>query len=185
MTKLTRAQELACDAYDLIKHNPGTWLQSAWRTPQEACPATSEGEKQRTRCGTQLCWGGHLVVLAGGKFVTDDADSAYFDRLLAESFDKPYAVESLHTGDFDLKTVPVHERLSALLGLSVNELTLITSGYNTVSQIRSAIKKRLGVNPETRTLVTGFLTNYDTTMDNYHSVRCPCGDPYCGPGSGY
>lgn len=167
MSKLTEAQELACNSYQIIKLDPQTWKQNNWRSNEVSCAMTSDGEEQRTRCGTKLCWGGHVVVLAGGKFITNDPESYYFDRLIAEHFDHEDFIEKQAFFDTTIRSVDVSERLQALLKVSEEALEPIVNGENNLEDIRRSIIDILGVDPETRMLTS------DPAEEN------KCSNPLC------
>lgn len=147
---LSREQQLAVDAWKFIAANPGSWHQGAWR---------SEGTGgEKTRCGAKLCWGGHVAVLDGGKFIVNDAESLYGDRLLADPNEK-------HSDDWDLdfagatfeiSTITVFNRLRNIFEgvLEYREIEDLVGGNNTLDQLKDLIIKYLRVNPETGELVT-------------------------------
>lgn len=162
---LTRAQRLACDAWQLIYRDPSLLEQKTWR---------SEVKTTRTRCGTKLCWGGHVVALDDGQFLFDNPRSAYYDHVLARPSDPISKVKNLNVGydgETKIGVISVAHRLAALMGVSNLELEKITAGGNTIEDIRKGIIDVLGVDPKTEQLVP--------KVDPYARKTCSCGDPSC------
>lgn len=166
---LTKAQRLACDAWQLINRNPELLEQRTWR---------SESKTPRTRCGTKLCWGGHVVLLDEGQFLFDNPRSNFYDHVLARPSDPIAKVKQLSVG-FDGETkigvISVADRLRSIMGVGAADLEKITSGGNTIEDIRRGIIDVLGVDPKTEELVPKYS----------YRKPCSCGDPDCTFGSIY
>lgn len=158
MSKLTYEQQLAVDAWQLIYNNPELHEQGTWRSEQEA----------ETRCGTKLCWGGHVVVLDGGVFLTNNKNSSLYQKVLARPTDYPHNVANIPIG-YDNDTLPVVSISGRIQSIfrGVSDLSRMTGGELTVERIRQGIIKQLRVDPKTGLKV------------EKPASTCYCGDITC------
>lgn len=161
MSYLNKQQSLATDAYQEIKRNPGSWDQELFRSYQSC---------DTTRCGSRLCWGGHIVAMDDGVFLTNDPLNDYYSFVLARSSDPKEDVETLDADggrdSFTFGMISVSDRLKSILKVDSDAYEELIHPGNTLDDLRTYIVKHLHVDPETGEKVTP------------KSV-CHCGDPYC------
>lgn len=161
---LTRQQKLAVDAWQLIAANPTTWKQRVWR---ERAYGTTD-----SHCGAKLCWGGHVTMLDGGRFVTDNPDdSSLFEQLIATPGERDSINQRLSSPSgysLDLHFISVRSRLRNIFRghLTDEQVDQLTEGENSLEELQDYIIKYLGVDPETGELVK-------------NKKVCFCGDPNC------
>jgi hypothetical protein len=160
---LTRAQDYAVRAYQEIRDNPTEWDQSRWRASK---PCST------TKCGTQLCWGGHIVFMDGAVNIINDPESTYFQYVLAresDPYNRIHKVRAEH-GEIEFGIIEIAERLRSILGVSGFAFDDLTNGGNSLSDLRKAIKTHLGVDPESGRKVE---------KTEKAETKCPCGNPNC------
>jgi len=158
LSHLSHPERLAVEAWQLIKNHPEQWRQEAWRSPDP------------TRCGTQLCWGGHVVALDGGIWVTDDPCNGFYNHVIARPGESEWSIRKIHAEhDLVFSVISVEGRLTSLFGISPDQMFRITSGDNTITDIRRAIINVLGIDPS-----TGERVSKPEKVST-----CYCGNPAC------
>lgn len=148
---LTPQQVTAVRTYQQIKMQPQTWKQEEWR---DTGSDDDEEDYDPTRCGSKLCFLGHVANNDAGQWATDDAYDSHFSYLIARKGDDSESIDYMDIDLTGFNTVsipvtPVMNRAATILGISLDAADDISAPGNTLWKIRELIKKHLKVDPET------------------------------------
>lgn len=116
---MSRNWPLIIEVLHQIHRHPETWNQASWAQP----------------CGTQFCFAGHAITLAGRKFIT--ASGEMTDYVQSEGF----PAELVRTAVYE-EEIPEHTRFvfpspaaAHLLGLPAGEANALFNGGNSFADI--------------------------------------------------
>lgn len=127
MTTITPNAPLLNKTLDNVEKNPEEHNQEEWR------------------CGTQYCFGGRSLVLAGqDNWASNNPGSELYDYLYALPGEEEYAFEMTGDDGRDVLVVSPADRAQRLLGLDEHQADTLFHYGNSIVEIRDIVRRIIG-----------------------------------------
>lgn len=114
----------------------GAWDQSTWRARAPELDDVPGGDP----CGTAMCFAGHVVALAGGRWVhVPPTGDTLADHLLYADAAEPHSFRLEIGAGSGLDVISARDRAMLLLGLDEDQADELFCSWNSLEDLRVAV----------------------------------------------